>query len=63
MTWAVNKVKDSLGNYWSVQYVDLSPGQDLGENSPYLPDYQPSVIRYTGHSTTSLPTHEIRFHY
>ncbi|MCX6853889.1 MAG: hypothetical protein NTV80_03180, partial [Verrucomicrobia bacterium] len=63
MTWAVNKVKDSLGNYWSVQYVDFSPGQDPAENSAYLPDYQPSVIRYTGYSTTSLPTHEIRFHY
>ncbi|MBV6500137.1 MAG: hypothetical protein CJBNEKGG_02606 [Prosthecobacter sp.] len=63
MTWAVCKVRDSLGNYWRVQYADLSPGGDAGENTPYLPDYQPSVISYTGHQDGRAPMHEIRLHY
>lgn len=67
LTWAVSKLKDSQGNFWSVEYADMSPGQEVGENTPYLPDYQPAVIRYTGRdngTTTVLePMHEIRFLY
>ena len=63
LTWAVCKVSDSLGNYWRVRYADLSPGGDAGENTPYLPDYQPSVISYTGHANGRAPMHEIRLHY
>jgi RHS repeat-associated protein len=48
LTWAVNQVKDSLGNYWQVIYEDMSPGKDPSENTPYLPDYQPVRILYTG---------------
>jgi hypothetical protein len=60
--WAVCKVMDSLGNYWQVIYEDTGPGADPAEDTPYLPDYQPSVIKYTGKEGRS-PSHEIRFIY
>jgi RHS repeat-associated protein len=61
-TWAVCKVSDSLGNFWQVEYTDSGPGPDPGEDTPYLPDYQPSILRYTG-GVGRDPIHEIRFIY
>lgn len=64
LTWAVNKVSDTLGNYWQVEYADLSQADDVGEDTSYLPDYQPSSVRYTGHAGLNRsPMHEIRFIY
>lgn len=53
LRWAVNRVEDHHGNFFTVEYFEESTS---GE-------HRPTQIRYTGNGTTLLPYAAVRFDY
>src|SRR6266704_3487130 len=55
--WALNKVQDTRGNYYTVQYEENTPTAITGE-------YRPVRIDYTGNASAGLaPYNSVRFVY
>jgi len=58
LVWSINKVADSVGNYYSICYL-----QDGGASGESI-DYRPNMVRYTGNSSAEKsPYNLVQFIY
>ncbi|MEY2881333.1 MAG: hypothetical protein RLZZ15_3713, partial [Verrucomicrobiota bacterium] len=65
LSWALNKVTDRFGNFYTITYeVDAQDAADLAAHGKKSANHRPAVILYTGNTTTgALPTRRIDFAY